>query len=118
MTSTGGKVTYYVCSTRDVEEQNDSLFGPTNRGTVPSGRRTARRALAAEPVRQNANGTYDILSKQTRKATVAYVEYKHSRTVGLQYRSCYVALILGLSIAYIMTMRVFIRNIAGGDSSR
>ena len=70
--------------------------------------------------RQNANGTYDIiLSKQTRKATVAYVEYKHSCTVGLQYLSCYVALILGLSIAYIiMTMRVFIRNIAGGDSSR
>ena len=32
-----------------------------------------------------------MLSKQTRKATVAYVEYKHSRTVGLQYLSCYVA---------------------------
>ena len=37
-----------------------------------------------------------MLSKQTRKATVAYVEYKHSRTVGLQYLSCYVALILSL----------------------
>ena len=36
-----------------------------------------------------------MISKQTRKATVAYVEYKHSRTVGLQYLSCYVALILG-----------------------
>ena len=37
-----------------------------------------------------------MISKQTRKATVAYVEYKHLRTVGLQYLSCYVALILGL----------------------
>ena len=59
-----------------------------------------------------------MLSKQTGKAIVAYVKYKYSRTVGLQYNSCYVALILGLlTIAYIMTVRVFIRNIAGGDSS-
>ena len=60
-----------------------------------------------------------MLSKQTGKAIVAYVNYKYSRTVGLQYISCYVALILGLlTIAYIiMTVRVFIRNIAGGDSS-
>ena len=55
-----GKVTYYVCSTRDVKEQNNSLFGPTNRGYVPSRRSTSFRALAAEPVRQNANGTYAI----------------------------------------------------------
>ena len=63
-----------------------------------------------------------MISKQARKVTVAYVEYKHSHTVGLQYLSCYGALILGLllhCIAYIiMTMCVFIRNIAGGDSSR
>ena len=60
-----------------------------------------------------------MLSKQTGKAIVAYVKYMYSRTVGLQYISCYVALILGLlTIAYIiMTVRVFIRNIAGGDSS-
>ena len=60
-----------------------------------------------------------MLSKQTGKAIVAYVKYKYSRTVGLQYISCYVALILGLlTIAYIiMTVCVFIRNIAGGDSS-
>ena len=60
-----------------------------------------------------------MLSKQTGKAIVAYVKYKYSRTVGLQYISCYVALILGLlTIGYIiMTVRVFIRNIAGGDSS-
>ena len=57
-----------------------------------------------------------MISKQTRKATVAYVEYKHSHTVGLQYLSCYVALILGLLIYIIMTMRILIRNIAGGDS--
>ena len=59
-----------------------------------------------------------MLSKQTGKVIVAYVKYKYSRTVGLQYISCYVALILGLlTIAYIiMTVRVFIRNIAGGDS--
>ena len=37
-----------------------------------------------------------MISKQRRKATEAYVEYKHSRTVGLHYLSCYVALILGL----------------------
>ena len=36
-----------------------------------------------------------MISKQTRRATVAYVEYKHSRTVGLQCLSCYVTLILG-----------------------
>ena len=30
------------------------------------------------------------------ESTVAYVEYKHSRTVCLQYLRCYVALILGL----------------------
>ena len=61
-----------------------------------------------------------MILKQIRKATIACVEYKHSRTVGLQYLSCYVALILGLLlIAYtIAPMRVFIRNIAGGDSSR
>ena len=61
-----------------------------------------------------------MISKQTGKAIVAYVEYKYSRTLDLQYLSCYVALILGLrTVAYIiMTMRVFIRNIAGGDSSR
>ena len=60
-----------------------------------------------------------MLSKQTGKAIVPCVKYKYSRTVRLQYISCYVALILGLlTIAYIiMTVRVFIRNIAGGDSS-
>ena len=60
-----------------------------------------------------------MLSKQTGKAIVAYIKYKYSRTVGLQYTSCYVAFIFGLlTISYIiMTVRVFIRNIAGGDSS-
>ena len=33
-----------------------------------------------------------MLSKQTGKAIVAYVKYKYSRTEGLQYVSCYVAL--------------------------
>ena len=36
-----------------------------------------------------------MILKQTRKATVAYIEYKHSHTVGLQYISCCVTLILG-----------------------
>ena len=76
-----GNVTYSVCSTRDVEEQNDSLFGRTNRDAVPSGRSISRRALVAEPVRQNANCTYDI--EAIMESHVAYVEYKHSRTVGL-----------------------------------
>ena len=58
-----------------------------------------------------------MLSKQTGKATVAYVKYKYSRTVGLQYISCYVALIFRTIAYIIMTVRVFIRNIAGGDSS-
>ena len=60
-----------------------------------------------------------MISKQTAgKAIVAYVEYKYSRTVGLQYLSCYAALILVLlTIAYIiMTMHVFSVNTAGGDS--
>ena len=48
------------------------------------------------------------------------VEYKYSRTVGLQYLSCYVALILVLlTVVYIIiTMHVFSMNTAGGDSSR
>ena len=37
-----------------------------------------------------------MISKQTGKAIVACVEYQHPRTVGLQYLSCYVALIVGL----------------------
>ena len=37
-----------------------------------------------------------VISKVTGNAIVGYVEYKHSHTVGLQYLSCYVALILGL----------------------
>ena len=61
-----------------------------------------------------------MISKQTVKAIVAYVEYKYSRTVGLQYLSCYVALILVLlTISYIiMTMHVFSMNTACCDSSR
>ena len=50
---------------------------------------------------------------------MTYVEYKYSRTVCLQYLSCYVALTLVLlTVAYIiMTMHVFSMNTAGGDSS-
>ena len=61
-----------------------------------------------------------MISKQTGKAIVAYVDNKYSPTVGAQYLSCYVALILVLlTIAYIiMTMHVFSMNTAGGDSSR
>ena len=68
---------------------------------------------------KNANGSYDIKT-DTGKAIVAYVDYKYSPTVCLQYLSCYVALILVLiTIAYlIMTMHVFSMNTAGGDSSR
>ena len=79
-----------------------------------AGQSTSCRALAAEPVRQNTNGMYDI--EATRKATVAYVEYKHSRTVGLKYTSCCINFRF-TTIAYIiMTMRILIRNIDGGDS--
>ena len=61
----------------------------------------------------------DMISKQTRKATVAYVEYKHSRTVGLQTSVVFCFNFRFTTIPnIIMTMRVFIRNIAGGDSSR
>ena len=61
-----------------------------------------------------------MISKQTGNAILAYVEYEFSLIVGLQYLSCYVALILVLlTIAYIiMTMRVLSMNTAGGDSSR
>ena len=67
---------------------------------------------------KNANGNY-MISKQTGTAIVTYVEYKYSRTVCLQYLSCYVALILVLlTVAYIiMTMHVFSMNTAGGDTS-
>ena len=60
-----------------------------------------------------------MISKQIGKAIVTYVEYKYSRTVGLQYLICYVALILVLlTIAYIiMTMHVFMIDTAGGDCS-
>ena len=60
------------------------------------------------------------ISKKTEKVIVAYVEYKYSHTVGLQYLSCYVALILILlTIAYIiMTMHVFSMNTAGNNNNR
>ena len=48
---------------------------------------------------------------------MAYVEYKYSRTVGLRYLSCYVALILVL-LYIIMKMHVFSMNTAGGDINR
>ena len=38
---------------------------------MPSGRSTSCRVLAAEPVRQNAHGTYD--SEANRESQVAYV---------------------------------------------
>ena len=44
------------------------------------------RALAVEPVRQNANGTYDIEANRESHVSYVAVEYKYSR-------SCYVALI-------------------------
>ena len=53
-----------------------------------------------------------MTSKQTRKATVAYVEYKHSRTVP-QLLCC---INLRFTTIEYISMRVFIRNIAGGDS--
>ena len=61
-----------------------------------------------------------IISKQTGKAIVTYFDCKYSPTVGLQYLSCCVALILVLlTIAHIiMTIHVFSMNTAGGDSSR
>ena len=51
-----------------------------------------------------------MISKQTGTAIVTYVEYKYSRTVCLQYLSCYVALILVLlTVAYIiMTMHTLV----------
>ena len=60
-----------------------------------------------------------MISKQIGTAIVTYVEYKYSRTVCLQYLSCYVPLILVLlTVAYIiMTMHVFSMNTAGGDTS-
>ena len=63
---------------------------------MPSGRSTSCRALAAEPVRQNSNGTYYIeVNRESHVAYVCMVEYKYSR-------SCYVALIVGfLTIAAI-----------------
>ena len=63
-----------------------------------------------------------MISKQTRKATVAYVEYKHSRRPYCRPTIPQLLCCINFrftTIAYIIiTMRVFIRNIAGGDSSR
>ena len=61
-----------------------------------------------------------VISKQIRKATEAYVAYKHSRTIGLHFLSCCrINFWFTTIIAYLITtIRVFIRNIAGGDSSR
>ena len=62
-----------------------------------------------------------MISKQTWKATVAYmyVEYKYSCTVGLHTSVVMLHNFRFTTLAYIiMTMRVFIRDIAGGDSSR
>ena len=87
---------------------------------MPAGRSTSlERLLPSQCGKTQMARRRSMLSKQTGKAIVAYVKYKYSRTAGLQYISCYVALILDLlTIAYIiMTVRVFIRNIAGGDSS-
>ena len=69
-------------------------------------------------MRQNANGTYDI--EATTESTVAYVEYKHSRRAycipTITQLLCCINFWI-TTIAYIiMTMRVFMRNIAGGDN--
>ena len=56
-----------------------------------------------------------MLSKQTGKTILAYVKYKNSRTVGLPYISCYVALIFGLlTIAYIIDL---VRQCSPSDGS-
>ena len=115
-----GKVTYSVCSTRDVEEQNNSLFGPTNRGAVPSGRSTSCRALAAEPVRQNANGTFDIEANTESHRGLRWIQtFTYCRPTIHQLLCCITFKFTTIAyIIIIMTMHVFIRNIAGGDSSR
>ena len=117
-----GKVTYSVCSTRDVEEHKRTILSLDQRIEVLCRLGEAHhveRLLPSQCGKTQMARRPSMLSKQTGKAIVAYVKYKYSRTVGLHYISCYVALILGLlTIAYIiMTVRVFIRNIAGGDSS-
>ena len=114
-----GKVTYSVCSTRDVEEQNGSFDQRIEVLCRLGEAHHVERLLPSQCSKTQMARRPSMLSTQTGKAIVAYVKYMYSRTVGLQYRSCYVALILGLlTIAYIiMTVRVFIRNIAGGDIS-
>ena len=88
-----GKVTYSVCSTRDVDKQNDSSLD--QRIEVLSRLGETHHVERLLPSQCGKMQMARMISKQTRKATVAYVEYKHSRTVGLQYLSCYVTLIKG-----------------------
>ena len=57
-----------------------------------------------------------MISKQRRKATEAYIEYKHSPT--LPQLLCRINVRFTTIIAYLITtIRVFIRNIAGGENS-
>ena len=113
-----GKVTSSVFSTRDVEEK--TILSLDQGIEVLCRLGEAHHVERLLPSQCGKTQMARMISKQTRKAIVDYVEYKYSRTVGLQYLSCYVALILVLlTIAYIiLTIHVFSMNTAGGDSSR
>ena len=73
-------------------------------------------ALAAEPVRLNANGTYDIEANTKSHRGLRWIQtFAYGRSTIPQLLCC--INFRFTTITYIMTMRVFIRNIAGGDSS-
>ena len=115
-----GKVTYSVCSTAMSKNRTIPSFDQQIEVLCRLGEaHHVERLQPSQCGKSQMARRPSMLSKQTGKAIVAYVKYNYSRSVRLQYISCYVALILGLlTIAYIiMTVHVFIRNIAGGDSS-
>ena len=78
-----------------------------------SGRSTSCRALAAEPVRQNANGTYDIeANTESHRGLRGIHTFAYCRPTIPQLLCC-INFRFTTKAYIIMTMRVFIRNIAG-----
>ena len=85
---------------------------------MPSGRSTSCRALAAEPLRQNANGTYDIKANTESQRGLRLVQtFAYCRPT-IPALLCCINFRFTTIACTIMTMRVFISNIASGDSSR
>ena len=84
---------------------------------MPSWRSTSCRALAAEPVQQSANGTYDIeANTESHHGLRGIQTFAYCRPTIPQLLCCINFGFTCTTIAcIIMTMRAFTRNSAGGD---